>query len=50
MALTSILVATFLTCLLLVLATLGTSVIYALTQILSRCAEILFDLHLPTRV
>jgi len=50
MAFTSVLVATLLACALLVLATLGTSVIYALTQILSRCAEVLFDLHLPTRI
>lgn len=49
MAFTGIFVATLCICLLLALATLSTSILYAITQILSRCAEILFDLHLPSR-
>ncbi|WP_437229206.1 hypothetical protein SH661x_001310 [Planctomicrobium sp. SH661] len=49
MTFTGIFVATLLTLFLMVMATLSTSMIYAVTQILSRCAEILFDLHLPSR-
>lgn len=44
MAFTGILVATILAASLMVMTVLSTSVIYAMTQILSWCAEVLFDL------
>jgi len=49
MPFTGIFIATLLICLLMVLTTLSTSMIYAATHLLSRCAELLFDLHLPNR-
>jgi len=50
MALSTLFVATLLISLIMILTTLSTSMIYAVTQILSRCAEVLFDLRAPTRL
>jgi len=50
MALSTLFIATLLISLIMILTTLSTSMIYAATQILSRCAEFLFDLRVPTRL